>query len=120
MSKYVFGCTVKAVAYNGTSWDMQVVPMANYCVKRSVDGKTNTFATILPLDDGDVGFTVQYDKTIVVKLLKLGILCWNGTVEIEFEDSTTPSSSMGEIEVGQVNASNGNPHRFSITKLTMK
>lgn len=120
MSKYVFGCTVKALTCTDTTWNMQVVPMANYCVRRSVDDKTNMFAAILPLDDGDAGFIVQYDKTIVIKLLKKEMPFWNGTVEIEFEDSTTDSSLMGEIEFEQVKDSSGNPRRFSITKLTVK
>ncbi len=29
MSKYVFGCTVKAVTRNDKAWKVQVVPMTN-------------------------------------------------------------------------------------------
>lgn len=120
MSKYVFGCTVKAVTRNNTTWKVEVVPMANYCVRRKADDSDKTYAAILPVDDKSAGFAVQYDKVLGVNLSKCRMLCWNGTFEIELEDSTTASSSMGEIEFEQVKDSSDKPRRFSITKLMVK
>ena len=119
MSKYVFGCTVKAVTRNNTTWKVEVVPMANYFVRRKADDSDKTYAAILPVDDKGVGFAVQYDKVLGVNLSKCRMLCWNGTVEIELEDSTT-ASSMGEIAFEKMKDSSGNPRRFFITKLTVK
>ena len=120
MSKYVFGCTVRTVTRNGKALNVQVVPMTNYCVRRRSDDSDKTYATFLPVDDKDVGFAVQYDKMLGVNLLKCRTPCWNGTVEIELEDSSTASSSMGEIEFEKVKDSSGKPRYFFITKLTVK
>lgn len=119
MSKYVFGCTVKALTCTDTTWNVQVVPMTNYCVRRRSDDSDKTYATFLPVDDKSAGFAVQYDKVLGVNLSKCRMLCWNGTVEIELEDSTA-ASSMGEIAFEKMKDSSGNPRRFFITKLTVK
>ena len=120
MSKYVFGCTVKAVTRNNTTWKVEVVPMANYFVRRKADDSDKTYAAILPVDDKGVGFAVQYDKTLEVNLSKWRMSCWCRTFEIEFEDASAKSTSMGEIGFTQIKYSKSNPRRFSITKLTVK
>lgn len=122
MSKYVFGCTVKTVSRNKKAWKVQVVPTANYCVRRKVDDSDKTYATLLPVDDKVAGFAVQYDKALDVSLSKCLMPCWNGTLELELEDiAADPSSlSMGEIKVEKVKDSTGKLRRFSITKLTVK
>ena len=120
MSKYVFGCTVRTVTRNGKAWNVQVVPMTNYCVRRRSDDSDKTYATFLPVDDTSAGFAVQYDKVLGVNLSKCRMLCWNGTVEIELEDASAKSTSMGEIGFTQIKYSKSNPRRFSITKLTVK
>lgn len=120
MSKYVFGCTVRSVTRNSKAWNVQVVPMVNYCVRRKADDSDKTYAVFLPVADNGVGFAVQYDKTLEVNLSKCRMPCWSGTFEVEFEDTAAESTSMGEIEFTQIKDSEGKPRRFSITKLIVK